>query len=186
MTDQSQFTHMIIIENSPIEFLIVGPHDGRDKVIVRSANAGLDLLGLAVESSSSSAKSDMPSSTISSLIGSSRQLNVVNSYPVDDLKPRSDARKSKMKFAWVGDCGSIRREQIQQSFERSLSDLRNALNDTNETLVEWSIAPVVFQCSMAKEQRLSFRRFFYVTLAIYGIAGLFALGYLVARNLFIF
>ena len=40
----------LIIENSPIEFLVVGSHNGRDKVILRTTNASLDLVGLAAES----------------------------------------------------------------------------------------------------------------------------------------
>lgn len=188
MNNQIQSHSFIVIENSPIECLVIGPVNGRDRVIIRSTNAGLDLLGLAIDSPVKDVYSAVESSPVKILMGLSRKLNIVETYPVDDLNPLSDFRQSKMKFAWVGECSTIQLEMIQRSFERAQYDLKQAFisDDADKELVEWSIAPVVLQCSIAHERRLRFRRLFYMTLAAYGIMGLLTLGVLIAKNLLIF
>lgn len=181
MINKSEFINPIVINNSPIEFLIIGSLNGRDRVIVKSNNAGLDLLGVSVKYPNDFSYIDMPLSSLT--LGRSRQLNVISSHPIADFNPKSDKRQSEMKFAWVGNCTSFRKKEIQALFEQSLSDLRYAFIDLDETSIEWSIAPLIFQCTKENERHLRMRRFFYMTLAIYGIAGLFAFGYLITRNI---
>jgi len=174
----------IIIENSTVEFIIVGSHDGRDKVVVKSANAGLDLIGVAAESRKEPFYS-ATSSLMLSLFGSApRHLNLVTSYPVDDFDLRSDTRQSTMKFAWVGDCSGIREESIGEAFKQSVPDLRQAIQDSNLADLEWSISPVILRCVAATQRRMRLRRFFYTSLAIYAIAALLAVAYAITRDLF--
>jgi hypothetical protein len=173
----------LTIKNSPIEFLLVGPQKGRDKVIVQSAGAGLDLLGLAIENQKESAMFSASPSIIGLIAGTQRQLNVIESYQVNDLSPNFDSRQSTMRFAWVGHCSPIRQERIRDSFNRSLSDLQKAIHTSNLADVEWAIAPVIFNCAIGNERRLRSRRVLYTTLVIYAITGLVMLSYLFARNL---
>jgi hypothetical protein len=39
----------IVLKNSPVEFVITGPSGGRDQVLIKSDNAGLDLIGVSAE-----------------------------------------------------------------------------------------------------------------------------------------
>jgi hypothetical protein len=182
MNQSSEKNIPFIINNSPIEFIVVGPDDGRDKVLLRSNHAGLDLVGLAAQASKRHAFT--PSSSILSLFtGTPRQLNVVESHPVEDFHHQTDSRYSTMRFAWVGDCSSLTKERIEDAFKRSVPDLQRAIQKSTISDIEWSLGAVILECSEAGEKRLRSRRFFYMTLVMYGIAGLLSIAYLIARNL---
>jgi len=156
----------ITLTNSTVEFVVIGARGGQDVVIAQSANAGLDLLGLAIESGNDATGAfDLP---ISFFAGPPRQLNVVISHPVKDLEPSVDSRESRMRFAWVGECSGEGRRQIGEFFNRIIVDLQEAIRQSNYSQTELVIAPLIWRCSRGSERRLRVRRLFYLFVATYG------------------
>jgi len=161
-----------VIANSPIEFVLVGPLRGRDKVLLSSDNAGLDLKGLAVGRDVDEGSLHDQSSAFSFFFAPSRQLNVLESYPIEDLDPSEDDRKSSFRFAWAGYCSSLRREKICSQLNRTIPDLRSALRDGESSDIELMVSPLILSCSVAHQRRLRSRRFMLATLVIYCVVGL--------------
>jgi hypothetical protein len=164
-----------LIANSPIDFVVVGPVGGRDRVWVRNTTAGLDILGLSTAKSLDSELSDSSSSLFSVLFGPVRQLNVIETYPVDDIMAEHDDRRSSVRFAWAGYCSSMRQDWIKEAMNKAVNDLRKAIMVGDESEIELAIAPVIFRCTIANDRRLKSRRSMLVALGAYGIVGVAAL-----------
>lgn len=160
----------IEIKNSPIEFVLVGPKRGKDAIFVMSDHAGLDLTGLAIERFSHRQSIEFQSGFSSLLLGSNRQLNVVESYDVDDLDTEYDHRKSPLRFAWVGYCSGVRREEIAEVMNRVAPQLRDTILE-NDADVELTISPLILTCSLADQRRIRSRNFLRASLFLYLLAG---------------
>jgi hypothetical protein len=170
------FENAIVIE-SPIEFAIVGPSDSRDKVLVKSKGAGLDLIGLAAEAWSSNELPRPPDPILS--LWERRQLNVVKSFPARDVSSNSDTRSSRFSFAWIGLASRDGIQLIEKSLNLYLPDLHKAMRERDEAGIEWAIAPVIYTCTMANQRRRRIRSMLLAAAALYillvAITGLAAL-----------
>lgn len=156
-----------IVLDSPVEFVIVGPSGSRDKVLVRSKNAGLDLVGLA-------AHGEAGTQDIISSLWRSRPLNVVTSYPVPDIRSSMDSRHSKFRFAWRGLASASGIERVENVLNSLLPELHRAIEERDLEEIEWTISPVIYNCTRASEQRLGYRRVFLTAAALYLFIGVVA------------
>jgi len=181
---ESQLKLPVIISNSPHPFIVTAQVDGKDVVVIRTVDAPLDLLGV-VSGGSSITGAITGSNTFLEdfFFGASRQLNVVASFPVSDLLINSDTRTSSMKFAWVGECSDFRRERVLESFRSASAEILRSLKSQDSAGIEWALGEVLLQCSVAGQRRAHRRRMFVPILIIYAIAALFAISYLLARNI---
>ncbi len=174
----------IIIQNSPVEFLVTAQVGGKDLVVIKSIDAPLDLIGVVTGGGSFNGATTISNTILADFFfGESRQLNVVAGYPVSDLLANADTRTSSMKFAWVGECSEYRRERVQESFRTASPEIVRSLICQDVALVEWSLGDVVLQCSLASQRKTHRRRLFAATLIIYGIAALLAISFSLARNI---
>ena|SRR5579864_8382288 len=167
--------------DSPVEFVIVGPVEGRDRILVKSAAAGLDLVGLAAEDDTSDGDRVASRSDILAIFfPSARKLNVIRSFPFPDFVPNFDGRSSRLSFAWKGFATRSGVKRIEESFKLRMSDLHRAIKDQNRPDLEWAIAPIILKCSYANEGMLRFRRVIAVTSTIYALLALLviAIGFL--------
>jgi hypothetical protein len=149
--------------NSPVEFVIVGPSGGRDGILVRSNNAGLDIIGLAAEGADGRPSADI----LSVLFLNSDQLNVISSYSVHDTSPKRDSRISELKFAWKGFASPTSISKINEAFNLHLSDLYRAIKSQDVQELELAIAPVILSCTRANAIKMRLRRTILTTIALY-------------------
>lgn len=164
------------IPNSPIEFVFVGPVRGRDRILLSSDNAGLDVKGLAIGRDINPERigSDEPSFPIPALFSSKlllpkRQLNIIESYSVHDIEPSIDSRKSFFRLAWVGYCSGSSRTQIESVLNRTAFELYSAVKNGDDSEVELLLSPVILSCSLAHYHQLYLQskiRFTYIILTI--------------------
>lgn len=161
----------ITLPNSPIEFAITGPIGGRDRVLVRSRDAGLDLIGLAAQSGLDS-RSDPAPSLFSVILGPSRQLNIIASFPFADVRPESDSRESRFSFAWKGYAAAPGVECVKEAFNAALPELHRSIQGSNRQETEWTLSPVIYCCTQANERGLRMRRLMWASLAIYSAVAL--------------
>lgn len=162
------------IGKSPLEFVLIGPHRGKDMILVRSDGAGLDLVGLAADKEREFEIKETIRSPLL-FLGGSRQLNVIESRRINDLKPDYDARRSSYKFAWVGSCSSIPREKMQRSLDNAINEIRDGLLDSNKADIEMALAPLILKCTLENERRLRSRKMLYLSIITYVAAGSIAL-----------
>jgi hypothetical protein len=156
-------TYQAIVLDSPIEFVIVGPVEGRDRVLAKSRTAGLDLVGLAAEGPSKRSPPDL----LSTLFVGTRQLNVLTSIPLPDVISGSDSRHSRFSFAWRSFATLSGIQAVKGVFDLQMRDLHRALKDRDVYEVEWVIAPIVLSCAKANERLLRRRRVILTTAAMY-------------------
>lgn len=164
----------IAFPNSPIEFVISGPLGGRDRILARSRSAGLDLIGLAAQSGEDSHVKP-GGGPLSVMLGPTRQLNSVTSFPMADLHPEFNARGATFTFAWKGYASSLGVDKVKEAFNASLPELHRAIRDNNAREAEWVLSPVIYCCTQANERGLRMRRAMWATLAIYSAAALAAI-----------
>lgn len=158
----------IIVDNSPIEFVVVGPRDGEDVVLAASHDAKLDLIGLAIPSTAD--KRHHRQRTLSrTLVAPSRQLNVVLGGAVSDRSGYRDSRESTMRFAWVGPSSTLSREAVEDEFRRISTELKLALDEDDDEKVERYLSQVIFQCSDAVTRLERLEKLKLVVLLIYGV-----------------
>ena len=172
----------ITIRNTPTEFVLTGPVKGRDRILVRSDNAGLDLIGRAVQEGLYSEHDGIPG-IASVMFGKTRQLNVISSYPLPDKYPELDSRESSLRFAWQGYASKLGIKIIEKSLNATLPELYRAIQENDIQNIELALSPVIYRCTEANDKRLRSRRFMWVTLAIYAAAALFAIVFQLSREL---
>jgi hypothetical protein len=156
---------MFTIIHSPIEFVLIGPWEGRDMVLARSDNAGLDLLGFAVQKGIA----QEPRAYSGSSLGPYRYLNVVESYPVDSMQASSEKRKASYRLVWEGYCSPMSRERINESFDTHVADIQSAIKSKSLEQIEWSVAPVVYLCTRAAMRRRARRRLMLFSFLAYAL-----------------
>lgn len=134
----------IVIDNSPIEFVITGPKGKRDGILVKSKNAQLDLIGFA---GNAHMKMDHKCLEISnSLWKAPRTLNSAESFRLDHRNDDWDIRKSGYHFFWSGLCSQPEREKIRDIFNRYVADMQSGIEEHDVDLIEWSLSPIVAKC----------------------------------------
>ncbi len=170
MSDQE--TKGPVILNSSIEFAVTGPLGGRDRVLAKSKDAGLDLIGLAVLGSEKpkTERNDV----LAVLFGGPSPVNVVSSFPLYDLEPATDNRRSSFSFAWKGFASPLGLQTIQETLNLQLTDLHRAIKKRDPSEIEWALGPVVYRCVRANERRLLSRRFLKAFALTYVAIGLLA------------
>ena len=181
MDRTSRAEKYIVVPNSPIEFAISGPAGGRDRILVKSENAGLDLIGLAAQPGSESHRKSS-SDLLSAVLGKTRQLNFVTSFPLDDIDRDSDSRSSKFGFAWQGYASQLGMEKVQKTLNLQLPEMHRAIRNKDLQEIEWALAPLIYRCTEANERRLRSRRMLLVFFGLYLVAALMSFLYLYFQN----
>jgi hypothetical protein len=159
---------------SPIEFALIGPQKSRDRVLVRSSNAGIDLIGLAGENDPFEDHSPVWPTGLFNLLWNNRQLNIVKSVPASDVGYEADTRQSKFRFVWTGLASVSHKKAIERALNLQLADLHRALKDENVEDIELALAPVIYSCARANERLLRARGLFLLVLVLYGVLLTFA------------
>ena len=167
--DKYKFHKSIVIHNSHIEFLVVGPKGNNNGVLVKSEKLKIDLIGFAAGSSDIDDYDKYSFSIIDLLLFISRtKMYFVesNSARLINYNNDVDNRKTKYKFYWVGMCRSSDKKKIREIFNRCIEDLLIGIETEDIERIEWSIAPVIYHCAKAQKQLKKRRKnlaFFSVT-----------------------
>jgi hypothetical protein len=162
----------IIISNSPVEFVIIGPLGGRDRVLVRSADCGTDLIGFGSNFGDDTVKS---TTDLISLVAGRPPINAVTSDPMQDIMPILDSRTSRFRLVWRGFGGSNNISVIHKTFKGAILQAYNALRGGDENDVEWIFAPLIYELSKQNRRLLRLRLFLVAGALFYLTVFLFAL-----------
>lgn len=161
----------VVIKNSPVEFAVSGPMRGRDRILVRSENAGLDLIGKAMHFDGY--KDDVkPSTVLSQVLGAPTRLNSVVGGYVSDVGSDIDDRNSRVTFTWRGHATSRSAAEVHKAFFIFYKEIYAAYYYGDEDDVELQISPLIYQCSLANERFAHSRRMMKLLLGGYALIGL--------------
>lgn len=136
-----------IFDNSPIEFILVGPFEGRDKILAQSKSPGLDLFGILNHRSMSTSKTYNDRSLFGIFSKKVRNLNFVQSKKEFDLHQHIDDRYSRYWFIWVGGASSSEKKQLEYNFSDSIPSISFALQEDDRASLSMLIGGLVLQCT---------------------------------------
>lgn len=163
----------VVIKNSPVEFVVSGPMGGRDRIIIRSENAGLDLIGKAMHVGGY--RNDIRSnSLISQIFGAPPRLNTVVGGYVSDVRSDIDDRDSMVTFTWRGHSTKSGVMVVHETFFIFYKEIYASYFYGDEDDVELQISPLIYQCSWANEKALRSQRMIKLLLGSYAFLGLAA------------
>lgn len=157
----------IVIKNSPVEFVVSGPVGGRDRILIRSENAGLDLIGKAIRRGEKQRRN--MASSFFTLFKPDQSLNTVVSGFVSDVRPEIDDRYSMLAFTWRGRATSSGVRRVEEEFRRFYVDIHFAYMRRDEDDVESQISPLIYQCSLEDQRSTNSRRFARYLLGAYAV-----------------
>jgi hypothetical protein len=139
----------VILVDSPVEFILIGPIYDNLKVLVKSKNAGIDLIGFSqdennneyVNGSSLFLTSLMPQKVYSR---ETEQLNH-NNFIYDNFTEHY--RDSTYKFIWRGVKNNRFNDIIEKTFNMRLYDIVSAIRNEDLDTLEWHLAVVISLCN---------------------------------------
>lgn len=172
----------VIVRHSPIEFVVSGPLGGRDRVLARTENAGLDLVALSAQIQELGRQQRRRSDPFAGLFGAGRQVQAVSSMPIPDFDPEADSRRSRLSFAWAGLSSPVGMERVKEALDTGLPDIHAALNSGDPEEIGYAIAPIVLTCSEMHERRQRSARAMRLLLGAYVILGIASVAYFLGRG----
>jgi hypothetical protein len=141
-------TNEVIVKNSPVEFVIIGPKGEHRGIIVRSEHAGADIVGAAAYSEFSKFDVFKMNKVFPFYIFKGKdEYNFARSYTLSNLD--SDDRLSDYFFVWKGKATKKDIHYIEKEFSRRASDIRYAVKDNDTSRIEWNVGPIVYLCEQA-------------------------------------
>ncbi|NMY35115.1 hypothetical protein HBR94_26820 [Pseudomonas sp. WS 5412] len=170
----------VVIKNSPVEFVVSGPLEGRDRIIIRSENAGLDLIGKAIQSGGKQRRRGWASSFFT-LFNRDQYLNTVVGGFVPDVRPEIDDRYSMLAFTWRGYATSSGVRRVEGEFRQFYRDIHFAYLRRDEDDVEIQISPLIYQCSLEDKRATDSRRLARYLLGAYAVLGMAMVAWYVVR-----
>lgn len=159
----------VVIKNTPVEFVVSGPM-GRDRILIRSENAGMDLVGKAIHSDGYY-KDIKRSPTSSILFGGPAGLHTVQSGYVADFRSDIDGRESMLALTWRGHATNRGVEDVKETFLMYYRDIYAAYYYGDEDDVELQVAPLIYQCSLANDKAVHSQKRMRFVLWVYALLG---------------
>lgn len=119
----------MVIEHSPIEFVLSGPREKGDRVLVRSSGAKLDLVDVRSDDKANQQRRYTWLSPLA-LIGLSyrAEVAVVRSGALPLTELAADERSGWLSFTWRGLVSHEDVKVLQGEFDRRASDIQRAIS----------------------------------------------------------
>jgi len=166
---------LFVLSNSPVEFVLVGPRGRHRGILLRSHNAGLDLVGAAADPFKNEPGPIFQRAALGILALGEAEVLAVRSHSFKNQTPLSeDTRASGYAFLWKGLANARQVGEIEAELSKRVSDLHQGILAADIDELEWHVAPIVTLCAHAMQKR---RRLRIVSVLFLGLA---LLGYLVA------
>ncbi|NQY21463.1 MAG: hypothetical protein HRT40_09165 [Campylobacteraceae bacterium] len=141
-----------IIDNSPVKFAIVGATSYNREVIIRSSNAGLDLIGSPLINKKNKINIFDSALLFNSFISKELSYNIIKTKNKHLFKYES--RETEHWFIWQGYATKEEIKEIEDEFEKRIYDIKKGSKNSYGSL-EWNLAPVITMCHNATNNRIN-------------------------------
>jgi hypothetical protein len=182
MSESARSRATIVVTNSLVSFAIMGASEPHRRILIRSDDRNLDLVGLDNRTFIGNAEieAEQRSITLGGFLIPELRSFIVRTFPDDAQRvSNADGRGSHLSFAWRGLALERDLERIQKTFSMMAADLSAALEKDSNEAAEWQVAPLIALCHSKTNlyiRRGKVRRAAIVfTLVVYGLVAL-ALG----------
>jgi hypothetical protein len=152
------FTSAIVVDNSPIEFILAGPRGRGEGILVRTRNARLDLIGSCLDGKEERLTRSSLYSPLSLLgVNYLPEVSVIRSHPIPVKQITDDERSGTFAFSWLGMSSLGDQEVLRTEFDRRVADIQNAIAKGDKEQVEWSLGPFVALCMKTDRKHRLYR-----------------------------
>jgi len=154
---ERRFNDGVILVDSPVEFIVIGPIKDQLKVLIKSKNAGIDLVGFSQEEKNDLYYKNaffMNSLFMNSLVPqvvTSKNFNQIR-YTIVDVTQEIDQkefRPSLYKFVWRGSRNEKFNREINYHFDSKLPDIINSIETEDLERLEWTLATIISLCNIS-------------------------------------
>lgn len=155
MTAQTPVNSNEFVIASPIPFVLMGPKHRHRRVIARSSDANLDLIGLddRILEWSDNAPGPRPFGSVFRR-NLAERTHIVRTGPDFSIEDAAeDSRLSHLSFAWRGVAIGDDVNVVSRAFKELAPDLDVAIKEKDYEALEWNIAPLILLCQRIKERR---------------------------------
>jgi len=141
----------VTLPDSHFDFVLIGPHEGDQKVLAQSNNLDLLLLGMA--RTPSHLLADEPSERgrskkIPRLYENDPNATLYSVTALATVSDQPDARAEPFTFAWIGRSPHAEVDVIGEYFNNCVVSLHQATQDEDPvTKLRWELAPLLFLCA---------------------------------------
>lgn len=189
MNLEKQYSNTVMVE-SPVEFVLIGPVFDDLRVLIKSNNAGIDLIGYSQDEYQnifSKTQSIFQSSLIPQKVYS-KNFDQIRFTHVDNSEQSSieHFRPSVYKFVWRGVNSKKHNELINNIFNESLPDLIIAFKNHDLGRIEWKLAILISICSDSILHREKNRIYSILIACFYAIAFIICMFVLIDRVMSLF
>jgi hypothetical protein len=153
----------VIIEETSLDFVFIGSHEGEQQLLARSRNLDLLVLGvarvpihLAVTQNTALHQAILhDSKSITGLYDNDPQATLYSITVTINLTGNPSTRDEPFTFAWLGRSPEADLEPIRDYFRNCVVPLHQAISENDpQAQVQWQLAPLLFLCAKwTKTQR---------------------------------
>lgn len=145
----------LMLASAGLPFVIIGPTSPHRKVLIRSPNATLDLIGLDGLGEFHRDRQSIVSEVFFLLPGMGSSMigrNIVDSEPTITASPYDD-RRSNLSFAWRGLANGREIEEVRHMFKIRTVDIYEAYRRNDVDELEVLLSPIILKCEIYDERR---------------------------------
>lgn len=175
----------IVIENSPVSFVISGPRGRHREGLVRSTHDNLDLVSYDHSPDYHRELVLSPFAILNSLFFTQVEVersNSVRSAPIVGVSRGNeydDERLSYLTFSWRGNASRNTVEIVEDLFQKSSVDIFEAIQEGDSARLEWHLSAIIHACIYATTS-VENRRKAIARLTIFVVGGYFVIAAAVA------
>jgi hypothetical protein len=162
---------------SSVAFVITGPSQKGERVLIRSRMADIGLVGFTAQTGTEEErqKTDVAAFDVAfRVLGFRRESrNAVWSNDFKILPGKEDSRLACLAFAWDGGATRSERRLLQSDLTAKALDIIAAVQEGDTGRVEWLVAGLISVCEQAK--RRAWRRVIMLRAAAFGYTAVLAL-----------
>lgn len=158
MTEDPAEWPTIVLAHSPISFALMGPGHNHRRVLVRSSDSNMDLVGL------DSIPRVHRQTFFDFLLRNASDLDplFVRSRPRHPIENSAYAGESSrfthLSFAWRGLASNEDLRDITMLFDNINIDLSENILERSIKTTEWQLAPLILMCELTTKRRLRRRK----------------------------
>lgn len=157
MARSDRYADAITLTGSALPFVLIGPAGRHRRVLVKSVDDNLDLVGLdGLPDDLTRDQSHGPSFLLNFGDTGRGQRNIVRSKEDVTAGPYDD-RQTFYSFAWRGFATNADQDKVREQLDRIAVDLEIALDSGSIDDVEFVLSSVVLICERLHERRRNMR-----------------------------
>ncbi|NET26343.1 MULTISPECIES: hypothetical protein [unclassified Okeania] len=153
----------IVIENSPIDFILIGLKEDDLCVLVKNDKLTIDFIGEYIARYENREK-PQPTTWWNSLLKllhilSSAKVYCIKSYAIENLLNKNDERSINYIFCWRGRCRKKDIYSVKEILNLQIQSIQLSLINNDKEKLIWHLAPIIYKCTQIENTNFLYNIF---------------------------